>query len=89
MHSALTALLLAGALAGCAAPQKPLTWYKDGVTERDFQQAQAQCEYEVSVATQGTDYSFRTVIGQEMDRAMRQRDLGTKCMQAKGYRLTP
>jgi hypothetical protein len=78
------------AMGGCAvAPQQPITWYKDGASQRDFDQAAAQCEYEVSAATQGTDPTLRTVFGQELDRAQRQRDLGIKCLRAKGFRQMP
>lgn len=73
------------ALAGCAAP-RPTVWLKDGATQQDFDQARAQCEYEASAATQTTDTSFNTVFVQELDRAMRQRDLANLCMRAKGFR---
>lgn len=81
----LTALACAMML-GCAAPQKPLIWYKPGATEAEFTQAKYQCDYETTAATQGTDHSFRTVVGQELDRAMRKSDLLKRCMMAKGYR---
>lgn len=80
-------LLIAAAvmvLAGCAAPQKVML-YKDGGTDAEYKQALAQCEYEVSAVTQGTDYSYHSMLGQELDRTSRQRDLGLKCMAARGW----
>lgn len=71
-------------LSGCAAP-KPITYDKPGATQADFDQDQRFCKYDVQKSTQTTDPSYRTVIGQEMDRAMRQRDLMRSCMESKGY----
>lgn len=81
----IVATLCVGLLAGCATTQ-PTVWVKDGASQQDFDQARAQCEYEVAAATQAPDYSYRTIVGQELDRAMRQRELGVLCMQAKGFR---
>ena len=74
-------------LAGCAAhPPQRVALYKDGGTQDEYRQALAQCEYEVSMATQGTDPSMRSIFGQELDRSIRQRDLAFKCMAARGWR---
>lgn len=83
-----TALLIATALAGCAAQPK-WQWVKPGATQAEFGQHKAQCDYETSAATQGTDYTLATIFGQELDRAMRKNDLFVKCMVAKGYRQEP
>lgn len=73
------------ALVGCAA--KPLIWDKSGGTQSEFDADQSFCQYDVQKATQGTDPTLRTVFGQELDRAMRQRDLMLSCMRMKGYTL--
>jgi len=78
-------ICLAAVLAGCAAQPQKVMLYKDGGTQSEYQQAIAQCDYEVSVATQQTDYSLHSIFGQELDRSIRQRDLGIKCMAAKGW----
>lgn len=84
----LSMVLLASlaALAGCAT-QQPMIFDKEGATQAEYDQAWARCDYETSAATQGTDYSFNTILGQELDRAMRKRDLIVKCMAAHGFRL--
>ena len=76
-------------LAACAAPQPRWQWVKPGATQAEFDQHRAQCDYETSAATQGTDYTLRTSFGQELDRALRKNDLMVKCMIAKGYRQEP
>lgn len=81
--AALAAALL---VAGCAAPQ-PMIFDKAGATQADYDRSWARCDYETSAATQGTDYTFGTIIGQELDRAMRKRDLIVKCMGAEGFTL--
>lgn len=81
-------LIVALSLAGCAT-QPRWHWIKDGSTQAEFDQHKAQCDYETSAATQATDYGFRSVFGQELDRAMRKNDLFIKCMVAKGYRQEP
>lgn len=80
----LTLAFLCFTLAACA-PMQPLMWVKAGATEAEFEQAKAQCVYEVTAATQQTDYGLRTVFGQELDRSIRQRDLAILCMKARGY----
>jgi hypothetical protein len=82
----LAALAVAALLAGCSTTQPNWHWIKPGATQAEFDQHKAQCDYETSAATQGTDYGFRTILGQELDRSTRKRDLFMKCMTAKGYR---
>jgi hypothetical protein len=81
-------IALSAVIAGCAAaPQQPqIMWNKPGATQAEFELARDQCIYEVTAATQNVDRSYRTAIGQEIDRNMRQRDLAVKCMRAKGFR---
>jgi hypothetical protein len=70
------------ALAGCASPA-PDTWTKEA---GDLSADMARCEYEAAAATQGTDPAMRTIIGQELDRAIRRKELARMCMTAKGWR---
>lgn len=81
-------LTLALVVAGCAAPE-PLRFASATATKAESDRAHAKCDYQVSAATQAPDYGFRTVFGQELDRAMRQRDLMIKCMAAEGFILLP
>lgn len=84
MKATLAASLLACFLAGCAAP-KPPVWDKPGATQEQFDADRRYCEFEVMKATQTTDTSYRTVVGQELDRSMRQRELALSCMRSRGY----
>ncbi len=69
-------------LAGCA---QPTLMVKPGATQADIAKDKAQCDYETSAATQTTDYGYRTIFGQELDRALRKRELMQKCLIARGY----
>jgi hypothetical protein len=80
------ALAVVVLLAGCATP-KPMIWDKPGGTQAGFDTDTAVCQFEVAKSTQGTDPAMRTIFGQELDRAMRQRDLYGLCMRSKGYTL--
>lgn len=71
-------------LAGCAAPGQ-FAWVPLPGTTISYDRAEARCDYETSAATQGTDYSYRTSLGRELDRALRKRDLTEKCMRAQGF----
>lgn len=71
-------------LSSCAT-QPQFVWDHPTGNQAQFERDRAQCEYETASATQQTDYSYRSVFGQELDRAMRRRDLGVLCMKAKGY----
>jgi len=75
-------------LVGCAA-REPMQWTKVRGDAQDLVQVTARCDYETTAATQGTDYSFRSSFGQELDRAIRKRDLEQRCMLANGYALQP
>lgn len=84
-------ILAAGAaltLSACATQQN-MEWAKIREGGMDLSQAIARCDYEATAATQGTDYSFRTSLGQELDRAIRKNDLERKCMAANGFALVP
>ena len=82
--AALPVLLSITLIGGCAAEPPPV-WYKDGATSADFERDKAQCVYEITAATQNTDPTMRTVFGQEMERAQRQKQLAPLCMKAKGW----
>jgi hypothetical protein len=85
MRNALV-LLAAVMIAGCAANQ-PMIYDKPGTTQAEFDHDQRTCKYDAMKSTQTTDTSYRTLFGQELDRAMRQRDLMIACMESKGYAL--
>lgn len=76
-------------LSGCGAQQGNLEWAKSRESGMSLSEATARCDYETTAATQGTDYSFRSSLGQELDRAIRKRDLEQKCMAANGFVLVP
>lgn len=82
MRNTLAALLIQ-ALTGCAFQK--VTFSKMGVTQVEFNRDMATCDYETTAATQSTDPYLRTVVGQELDRALRKNDLIKRCMLAKGY----
>ena len=84
--SALPALLLVLIFAGC---QQRYLLSRDGATQDDYNRDVATCDYEASAATQSTDYSLGSILGQELDRANRKNDLMFKCMEAKGWKKTP
>lgn len=71
-------------IAGCAAQQQT-AWVRAWPGGNSLQQDSAQCDYETSAATQTTDYGFKTMFGQELDRAVRKNDLAVQCMRAKGW----
>ena len=77
-------IVLCIVLTGCAV-QPTYKWMHPTANQAQFDRDKAQCEYEIAAATQQTDYSYRSVFGQELDRATRKRDLGILCMKAKGY----
>lgn len=70
-------------LAACAVPQT--NWSKPGASAADFEQDKLQCDYEATSATQRTDYSYGTLVGQELDRANRKLTLMQKCLAARGW----
>lgn len=59
--------------------------YKDGATQADYKRDFGQCDYEVALHAQGADQSLNTMFGQELDLAMRKKELILKCMQNKGW----
>ncbi|OFZ15472.1 MAG: hypothetical protein A2Z20_12335 [Bdellovibrionales bacterium RBG_16_40_8] len=75
-------LLIIGALilSGCTT-----ILYKDGATQEDYKREFGQCDYEVALHAQGVDQSLNTMFGQELDLAMRKKELILKCMQNKGW----
>jgi hypothetical protein len=82
------AVILAAALTGCASAP-PIMWVKEGATQQDFEQARAQCIYEVASSTQYTDPAHFSIWDQELERSIRQKQLAQLCMQAKGFRPQP
>lgn len=78
------AALALALLAGCA-QQQTVVWEKPDATQESFEADKRSCEFEVLKATQGVDPTYRTVVGQEADLAMRRRELTLSCMRSKGY----
>lgn len=77
------ALLIVSALVGCAV--KPTIWDKPDGTQAEFDRDQRECKYDVLKNTQISDPAMRTLVGQEIDRSLRQANLMTSCMEARGY----
>lgn len=73
-------ILCAFVLCGCTT-----VLYKDGATQADYQRDFSQCDYEVSLHSQGVDNSYRSMVGKEVDLAMRKKELILKCMLNKGW----
>lgn len=71
-------------LAACAAP-RPVVWYKSGADQAQFEKDRLECEYEAMKSVQTYDPSMRTMIGQELDLAMRRSDLQAMCLRVRGY----
>jgi hypothetical protein len=69
---------------GCA--QKPM-YTKPNITQSEWSQDLATCQYEAAASTQSTDYNLQTAFGQELDRELRKNDLIGLCLRAKGYVL--
>jgi len=76
-------ICLAASLVGCANRGVALT--KPGASSSDFDADKARCDYETTASTQGTNYTYNTMFGQELDRALRKNELMTMCMRAKGW----
>lgn len=75
-------LCFAFALAGCS----HVVWEKPGATQADFELDRARCEYEATLGTPSTPvYSVGGAIGAGIAEGMRQNQLGTLCMRARGY----
>ncbi len=81
-------LISAALLAGCA-PQKPLILDMPGQTQEGYDKDKRECAYDVEKSTQIADPSMRSIFGQELDRALRQRKLMISCMTARGYTVRP
>lgn len=85
----LSLVIFAAMLTGCAVQpqQSQQRWTKPGATDQEFQAQRSKCIYEVTMATQATDTSYRTIVIQEMERAQRQRTLAKLCMESAGFYL--
>lgn len=94
MRNILGTIALA-ALVGCA----QFTWVKDGADAADFERDKAQCVYEASLATAGagsgsgyyrsTGQAVAAGIGEGIALGLRQLELATLCMRARGYQQVP
>jgi hypothetical protein len=77
-------VLLVILLSGCAVGS-PVNYSKSGATNDDFLKDQRECKYDAIKSSQGTDNSLSTMVGQEIDRAMRRNTLMKECMSSRGY----
>lgn len=78
--------IIAVTVTGCASlTPAQYAWNHETKSREMFDKDVAQCDYETSAATQQTDYGYNTIFGQELDRAVRKRNLTEQCMKAKGY----
>lgn len=59
--------------------------YKDGATQEDYKTDFNECDYEASLHVGGVNNSYGTMFGQELDLAMRKKELILKCMRNKGW----
>jgi len=89
-RNATLALLGVGFLVGACAYDPPvMTWRATRDDAAPLDRARERCEYESTAATQAPDYSFRSALGQEIDRNSRRTDLMRLCMRVQGYELRP
>ena len=79
MRRILSALLLAGSLIGCAAPQDELMWAKPGGSDMDRQQALYECERDTRMSAPSFGGGFAGANAAQ--------DFAQRCMGAKGYSL--
>ena len=77
-------LALAGTLmlTGCVAKK---TFTKPGLTQTQWSQDLAECEYEVALSTQNVNYGYTSTFAQALDQALRRRDLIEMCLKVRGY----
>ena len=75
---ALVAATLCAVLVGCGGK-----WTKPGATQADFDRDWAACDYEA--AKYGYGPMWGTGVGAGIEDGLRQNELRTKCMRAKGW----
>jgi hypothetical protein len=75
MKAWLFALVMAIALSGCATTK----WGKNGDTNVDASQDEAQCDYQTSAAVANMPNMFESAFAKH--------DLMVRCMRARGYQL--
>jgi hypothetical protein len=81
-----TTIALLTALAGCATP--PAVWVHSEHTDpARFERDRAQCVYEANAATASTPSSIYLpqAVGQDVATGIRQGELASLCMEARGY----
>jgi hypothetical protein len=83
MKTQCLAVIAALFLSACAMP--PLVFDKSDGTQEGFDQDKRECNYDVLKNTQTADPAMQSIIGQELDRSMRQRSLYIACMDSRGY----
>ena len=70
-------------LSGCA--MAPVTYYRNGTTQSEFNTDSMECQYEATKYTQGVAMGYNTAFVQALDQAMRRRQLYDQCMRVRGY----
>jgi hypothetical protein len=78
-------LIVLSALCLSACAGAPIVYDKEGQSQAGFDQDQRECKYDVIKNTQSVDPGMQSLIGQEIDRAMRQKSLMRECMESRGY----
>lgn len=73
---------IAIALSGCS----HVVWEKPGATQADFEADRARCQYEAKLGTPNAPvYSMGQAIGTGIAEGLRENQLGSLCMHARGY----
>lgn len=80
-------LVLSLVLCGCATQK--VAWEKPGATQASFQLDTNQCKYEATLATPSASYTptIAAAVAQGISEGIRQNQLHTLCMNARGYVL--
>jgi len=86
MRKSWTAILAAALAVGCAGP---MVWVKDGASETQAARDYAECDYDATRSVTTVDGTYRTMLGQDLDMAMRQGEVIRKCMRLRGYDQRP
>lgn len=74
--------LLVVMLAGCAAPQPPRPWKKEG---GNLAQDRSVCEYEAAKAVVGMQTDSRSLLGQSIEEEIKKGEIYDLCLKSKGW----
>ena len=70
-------------MTGCIGTTQQMV--KQGATSSEFSADAAKCDYEATASTQTTAAGMRSIVGEELDRVLRKRDLMKRCLVAQGW----